>query len=186
MRCPKPRAALIRGRRPDDPQEGVSACGVARSGLRPQAFCAARLGGHGVRHRLLQGLAAADVRIVVLQAPAGHGKSTTLLQIKQGCEARGVPTAWLTLDDADNEPRRFFAYFRSLILHLHGGVDADWQPSRVRRHVDWIIEQLAGLERPVALFIDELQTITSAAVLQFFRELMEYLPHNVTDRKSVV
>ena len=133
------------------------------------------------RDRLLQGLAAAaDVRIVVLQAPAGHGKSTTLLQIKQGCEARGVPTAWLTLDDADNEPRRFFAYFRSLIQQLHGGVDADWQPSRVRRHVDWIIEQLAGLDRPVALFIDELQTITSAAVLQFFRELMEYLPNNVT------
>ena len=33
-------------------------------------------------------------RIVVLQAPAGHGKSTLLQQAKSGCEARGAATGW--------------------------------------------------------------------------------------------
>ncbi|WP_029889300.1 LuxR C-terminal-related transcriptional regulator [Polycyclovorans algicola] len=133
------------------------------------------------RARVLDGLAAAgDARVVVLQAPAGHGKSTTLLQIKQACEARGVSTAWLTLDDADNEPRRFFACFRSLIQQLDGAVAAESDASGVRRHVDGMIAQLASLDRPVALFLDELQTVTSPLLLQFFRELMEYLPDNVT------
>ncbi|WP_353094368.1 AAA family ATPase, partial [Methylibium sp.] len=48
-----------------------------------------------------------SLRVTVLQGPAGHGKSTTLQQIKTAHEARGWRTAWLTLDDADNDPRRF-------------------------------------------------------------------------------
>lgn len=133
------------------------------------------------RAALLAALSGAPTaRIVVLQGPAGHGKSTTLLQFKQLCEAQGHATAWLTLDEADNEPRRFFAYLRGTMQLLSEGLQVSFEPTRIRRHADWVIEQLAAVDRPVALFIDELQTITSVALLQFFRELMEYLPDNVT------
>jgi len=49
----------------------------------------------------------ASVRVILLQGAAGHGKSTTLQQIKSDHGAKGWLTAWLTLDDADNDPRRF-------------------------------------------------------------------------------
>src|SRR5690606_33445545 len=42
----------------------------------------------------------ADARVIVLQGPAGHGKSTALQQIKQSCEAEGRITAWLSFDEA--------------------------------------------------------------------------------------
>ncbi len=133
------------------------------------------------RAALLEVLSGAPTaRIVVLQGPAGHGKSTTLLQFKQWRESQGHATAWLTLDEADNEPRRFFAYLRGTVQQLSEGSQLNFEPTRIRRHADWVIEQLAAIDRPVALFIDELQTITSVALLQFFRELMEYLPDNVT------
>jgi LuxR family maltose regulon positive regulatory protein len=45
--------------------------------------------------------------VVVVQAPAGHGKSTLLQQAKHAGEAQGAITAWLTLDEADNDMRRF-------------------------------------------------------------------------------
>ncbi|EWS54703.1 MULTISPECIES: AAA family ATPase [unclassified Methylibium] len=56
-----------------------------------------------------------SLRVTVLQGPAGHGKSTTLQQIKTAHEARGWRTAWLTLDDADNDPRRFESHMRALV-----------------------------------------------------------------------
>jgi LuxR family maltose regulon positive regulatory protein len=48
-------------------------------------------------------MAARDARIVVLTAPAGYGKTTTLLEWAQHDER---PFAWVTLYDADNDPGR--------------------------------------------------------------------------------
>ena len=39
-------------------------------------------------------------------------------QLKQGCEAEGRLTAWLSFDDADNDPRRFFPHIRALVSEL--------------------------------------------------------------------
>ncbi|MFC4251753.1 LuxR C-terminal-related transcriptional regulator [Sinimarinibacterium flocculans] len=121
-----------------------------------------------------------DARVIVLQGPAGHGKSTALQQIKQACEAEGRITAWLSFDDADNDPRRFFPHIRALVSGLDPDAEIDPPPARSRRRSDWMIECLRRLERPTALFLDEFQTLTAAELLRFFRELIEHLPENVT------
>ena len=59
-------------------------------------------------------------RIVFLQAPAGHGKSTLLQQAKSVCEAEGMQTSWLTFDDADNDIRRFSIHFQALLAAALG------------------------------------------------------------------
>ena len=56
-----------------------------------------------------------SVRVILLQGPAGHGKSTTLQQIKSAHENLGWQTAWLTFDDADNDPRRFAIHIQALV-----------------------------------------------------------------------
>jgi LuxR family transcriptional regulator, maltose regulon positive regulatory protein len=56
--------------------------------------------------------------VVLLQAPAGYGKSTTLRQIMNACEERGFLTAWLTFDEADNDPRRFLVHFQALLASV--------------------------------------------------------------------
>lgn len=132
------------------------------------------------REGLFERLAAQPgVRVVVLQGPAGHGKSTCLQQIKSVCETEGKATAWLSFDDADNDPRRFFPHLQALITQLLplGEVAA---PEPRGRRSDWIIERLQALSRPTALFLDEFQTLTAPALLQFFRELLEHVPEHVT------
>jgi LuxR family maltose regulon positive regulatory protein len=83
---------------------------------------------HGAidRTAILDRIFAADrSRIVLLQGPAGHGKSTVMQQAKSVCEAHGTHTGWLTFDDADNDMRRFSIHFQALLTaSLGAGVDA--------------------------------------------------------------
>jgi LuxR family transcriptional regulator, maltose regulon positive regulatory protein len=121
-----------------------------------------------------------DARAIVLQGPAGHGKTTALQQIKQTCEREGRITAWLSFDEADNDPRRFFPHIRALVSALDPNAEVDPPEVRSRRRSDWLIESLRRLERPIALFLDEFQTLTAPELLRFFREVLEHLPENTT------
>jgi LuxR family maltose regulon positive regulatory protein len=126
-----------------------------------------------------------SVRVIILQGPAGHGKSTTLQQIKSECQGRDWSTAWLTLDDADNDPRRFAIHIRALISAVcndekTAGLDLETEPSaRGARRADWVLDRLARLKRPVALFLDEFQTLRNPVFITFFRDLFERVPENV-------
>jgi LuxR family maltose regulon positive regulatory protein len=126
----------------------------------------------------------ASLRVILLQAPAGHGKSTTLQQIKTECHAKSWITAWLTLDDADNDPRRFAIHIRALIDRVCSdgatGVSPDMDKKvRGGRRADWALDRLSRLDRPVALFLDEFQTIRNAIFISFFRDLFDRVPENV-------
>ena len=125
--------------------------------------------------------------VTVLQGPAGHGKSTTLQQIKAAHEARGWRTAWLTLDDADNDPRRFEAHFGKLLASLTSPVSPDrlnapakpQYGSEPRDLADAILDRLGHTGAPVAIMLDEFQTLADDGILRFFRSLLARLPAHV-------
>lgn len=121
-----------------------------------------------------------DARAIVLQGPAGHGKTTMLQQIKQACEREGRATAWLSFDEADNDPLRFFAHIRALVGALDPQAESYPLEARSRRRSDWLLESLRRLDQPIALFLDEFQTLTAPELLRFFREVLEHLPENTT------
>jgi LuxR family transcriptional regulator, maltose regulon positive regulatory protein len=125
----------------------------------------------------------ASVRVILLQGPAGHGKSTTLQQIKSDYEAKDWLTAWLTLDDADNDPRRFAIHIRALIDSLCEqdlfGDRLGQAGARRARRSDWVLDSLSRLQRPVAVFVDEFQTLRNRQSLTFFREFFDRVPENV-------
>lgn len=127
-----------------------------------------------------------SARVVMLQAPAGHGKSTALQQLKELCKREGYLTAWLTLDAADNDPRRLFIHIQALVASLqegsklpvatHGAVA---QHATHRYRSDWILNRLAAIGRPVALFLDEFQVLSTRAALAFFKEVFERAPEGL-------
>ena len=49
---------------------------------------------------------AGAARLVLVRAPAGFGKTTAMVQVRDQLEEKGVATAWLTLDRADNDVPR--------------------------------------------------------------------------------
>src|SRR5512141_1695363 len=127
----------------------------------------------------------AGARVIMLQGPAGHGKSTTLQQIKSLHETYGWKTAWLTFDDADNDPRRLAIHMQALVdLLCEGRSDGsrnetDHTATRRRRRADWFLDRLSRLGRPAAVFLDEFQLLRNRAVLSLFRDLFDRVPENV-------
>lgn len=126
-----------------------------------------------------------SARVVMLQGPAGHGKSTALQQIKDHCEREGCLTAWLTLDKADNDPQRLIVHVQALIASLQEsygrpGAESTAVPDpRQRYRSDWILNRLFGIDRPVALFLDDFQVLSSKAALSFFKEMFERAPEGL-------
>ena len=120
-------------------------------------------------------------RVMLLQAPAGYGKSTTLRQIMSACDERHFLTAWLTFDEGDNDPRRFLVHFQALLAPV-GGEDeqptADAIDTSDRGYPsDWAIERLARCGKQVAIFLDDFQVLENPAILKFFREFLDRVPH---------
>ncbi len=125
-----------------------------------------------------------SLRVILLQGPAGHGKSTTLQQIKSECQAKAWLTAWLTLDDADNDPRRFAIHVRALIDRVCGDNASEAageieQNSRAGRRADWALDRLSRLGKPAALFLDDFQAVRNSTLIAFFRDLFDGVPGNV-------
>jgi len=135
------------------------------------------------RHELLDRLLRQPgYGVVVVQAPAGHGKSTLLQQAKSASEQRGARTGWLSFDEADNDMRRFTVHMQALVESLGPQAAADAESGRGgrKRLSDWIATRLVQFDAPVHLFLDEFQSLNNRGVLTVFRDLLERIPENVT------
>lgn len=124
-------------------------------------------------------------RIVLVQGPAGHGKSTLLQQAMVRCREQGLLTGWLAMDEADNDLRRLSMHLQALLAELEaasptpleaGGADAWGDPGS---RADGFIARLLELKRPAALFFDDFQAVTHRSVLAFFKDLCDHLPAQV-------
>ena len=143
------------------------------------------LSGIIARARLLSRIVAdSALPIVIIQGPAGHGKSTLMQQAHGECERLGIVAGWLTLHDADNDPTRLIRTLHALLEQIERSSGhrrrGDLQrPGSRGSRADWMVGRLAGLQRPVTLFIDEFQVLTGAEALAFFHQLLTALPPGV-------
>lgn len=93
-----------------------------------------------------------------------------MVQLRELMDARGVSTAWLTLDLADNDYPRFLTSLNAAVSQL--GLE------RVAGSDQEILEQLAAEESPFALFLDDFEVIREGGVMDVVRELINNLPRN--------
>ena len=111
---------------------------------------------------------AVTARLVLVRAPAGFGKTTSMLQARAALEADGIDTAWLTLDRADNDVPRFLACLADAVADIaadgFGAAPADPMAA------------LARHPSPFALFLDDFEVIQEPAVLGLVREMLDHLP----------
>lgn len=125
--------------------------------------------------------------IVILQAPAGHGKSTVLQQVRSESAARGVRCGWLNLDESDNDVSRHASHLKRLLVQISqrdsAAIDRSVDCSNAvvshEKPSDWFIEQLESDMSPVALFLDEFEVLSDRSVLSFWRDFLSKLPLHV-------
>jgi LuxR family maltose regulon positive regulatory protein len=124
-------------------------------------------------------------KLTLVSAPAGFGK-TTLLSAwarHQTIANRAVRIAWLSLDESDSDPVRFFAY---LIAALHGadpqvGLTAQTlleasQPVAGEAICSSLINDVAAAPAPVALVLDDYHLVRNQAIHQWLGFLVDHQP----------
>ncbi|MFT3800366.1 MAG: LuxR C-terminal-related transcriptional regulator [Burkholderiaceae bacterium] len=127
-----------------------------------------------IRDALCRRVAAAEgARLVVMQAPAGFGKTTAMLQLRARLAAEGVSTAWLTLDGGDNGAAQFIRTLGRAVAGL------DEHRYAGRRHGELkgeVVETLLSRRDRFAIFLDGFEAIDEPAIFTFLRTLAERLP----------
>ena len=75
--------------------------------------------------RLNVGLAA-NHPLTLIAAPAGYGKTTLAAQWAAQLD---MPVTWLALDEADDDPLRFFTYFLAALQEVNAAIGAELSPA---------------------------------------------------------
>ena len=136
------------------------------------------------RARLLDRLnAGLSGNVTLVSAPAGFGKTTLLAQWLQTIDR---PTAWLSLDEHDNEPRVFV---QSLTAALQSAFSEAFQATAslleapqfpsVDHVVTLFINDLADVPDDVILVLDDYHLMRNREIHTFLDQLIEHLPHQL-------
>ncbi|MBL8096394.1 MAG: AAA family ATPase [Anaerolineales bacterium] len=122
-------------------------------------------------------------RLTLISAPAGYGKTTLARDWVAQC-AR--PAAWLSLEEADDEPGRFLTYLIAALQTLVAGIGAqvltalqNAQTGSADRLLTPLLNELASLDDDLILVLDDFHTIRAAAVHSAVTYLVERLPAQV-------
>lgn len=137
-----------------------------------------------IRPRLLGVLQHGSARsLTLISAPAGFGKTTLLGEWATSC---GRAIAWLSLDEEDNDPRRFLAYLIGALQKAHPVLgntirhkcSAAVQGSLTEAMMV-LLNELAALPTVVTIILDNYQVIEHEAVHAALKMALDHLPAHV-------
>ena len=137
------------------------------------------------RTRIVDWLQSSEhARLIMLRAPAGFGKTTLMVQLLMQLRDQGVPTAWLTLDEGDNDLGRFLTY---LIAAIEKGIPGFERVAQETGHIGpglnptgvllYLIDRISSYEAPFTIFLDDFGALRSPEALELVRQLLLHLPH---------
>ena len=135
------------------------------------------------RPRLIERLdEGARGKLTLLCAPAGSGKTTLLGEWVVRSESS---VAWLSLDEGDNDPARFFAYLVAALRTVDAGIgNADASPLRTpqppsRALLTELLNEMAAVPQNLLLVLDDYHLIEDEAVNAALVFLLEHLPPQI-------
>lgn len=120
-------------------------------------------------------------KLVLVTAPSGSGKSTLMSQGYLALAAQGIDVCWLSLDASDNDAQRFCASLIAAVQRARPGAGSDAygmmrSAARVplQEVMASLINDLTTSPAPLAIFLDDFQEITDAAVQSAVSYLLQY------------
>jgi anti-anti-sigma factor len=123
-------------------------------------------------------------KLCLVGAPAGFGKTTLLAQWRAA--TGGGRVAWVSLDEGDNDPTRFWAYVVEAFRTVEPGVGASTLEALGRQSVDLYRAVLPGLLNelrtagsPLVLVLDDYHLISNPICHQTLTFFLDYLPAGV-------
>jgi DNA-binding response OmpR family regulator len=124
--------------------------------------------------------AACARRVITAVAPAGYGKTITLLKLRSFAENRTIRTCWLNLDSDDNNPVQFVRYVVASLQSAQTGIGPDvlgrTDGVGATELLDALCSALRRMRTETALFVDDYQVIENALVHRLMERLISHSP----------
>ncbi|HVO73231.1 MAG TPA: LuxR C-terminal-related transcriptional regulator [Ignavibacteriaceae bacterium] len=115
------------------------------------------------RTRLLEKLnSGLKNKLILVSAPAGFGKTTILTDWISQAE---FPSAWVSLDSGDNDPKRFFTYCLAALQNLNGNIQDGIRNFGENTQALFNSTQQVPVETIVASFINDISTSSAECIL---------------------
>ncbi|HSH03627.1 MAG TPA: LuxR C-terminal-related transcriptional regulator [Anaerolineae bacterium] len=134
-----------------------------------------------LRPRLFATLDTSPTRkLTLISAAAGFGKTTLLTQ---WLAQQSRPAAWLSLDDDDNDPHRFWCYLIAALQTILPTLGQDItallqspQPPPIETILPTLINTLSALPQPIILVLDDYHLIDNPAIDDQLAFFLKHLP----------
>jgi ATP/maltotriose-dependent transcriptional regulator MalT len=138
------------------------------------------------RSALVERLTATEAPLILVEAPAGYGKTDLVGQWR----ARLAGTrsfAWVTLSLADNEPRNLWRHITRALLRACPGLDADQVQCQLRAVcpditgtvIPLLVNHLAARAAPAVLVLDDYHRVSEPGCHEQVTFLLDHLPASV-------
>ena len=121
--------------------------------------------------------------LTLVSAPAGFGKTAL---VSEWIRARSLPDAWVSLDEGDNDPARFWTYLIEALRTVDEGIGTSAlrllqspQVPPAETLATIVINDAAEPGERMILVLDDLHVITSELLHGGLTFLIENLPPNI-------
>lgn len=129
--------------------------------------------------RINQGL---ERKLTLVCAPAGSGKTTLFTDWLRSPRDDGLSIAWISLDEGDNDPARFWGYLSTALRQMNETIDehlsllfqAPFHGSEVM--LIHLMNLLTELDISFALILDDYHLISTESIHRGLTFLLEHMP----------
>lgn len=138
------------------------------------------------RPRLVERLnEALSFPLVLLSAPAGFGKTTVIAQWIASNEPQ-IPVAWFQVEEADNDPVRFWDYFIAALRTVKPDIGETAsvmlhspEPYSTESVLTVLVNDITAISSDFAVVLDDYHVIVTEAIHAGMTFLVEHLPAQV-------
>ncbi len=116
--------------------------------------------------------------VVLVSAPAGAGKTTL---VAGWLDRRDGETAWLQIDEGDDDPSRFWTYVAAALQHSVPGIDETVRTvlgDGLDAVIERVVNDVASVDDEVVLVLDDYHLISNTDVHRSVERLLSLRPAN--------
>jgi LuxR family maltose regulon positive regulatory protein len=120
------------------------------------------------------------ISCALVSAPAGFGKTTL---VGDWARASGLPFAWLTLDEGDNDPLHFWRYVDATLQTIDSRIGESLRPALysmqapvIQQILTGLVNDIISIEKDFILVLEDYHVIEHAEVHDSLNFLLDHLP----------